>query len=179
VNLSARQLKQPEFADRVCEILTAHNIPAAALEFEITEMSATQSESAVIERLRGLRAKGVRISIDDFGTGFSSVSVLRVFPVDSLKIDTSFVRDLVLDPNDAAVASAVVALARSMGLTVVAEGVENPAQLDFLFAQGCEMWQGYLCCPPVNAAEVRAVLGRRPSAGVRKPTALDTGTTHG
>ena len=104
---------------------------------------------------------GVRISIDDFGTGFSSVSILRHFPVDALKIDTSFVRDLVMDPNDAAIAVAVIALAKSMGLTVVAEGVENPAQLDFLRAQGCEMWQGYLCCPPVATADVRSVLGRR------------------
>jgi EAL domain-containing protein (putative c-di-GMP-specific phosphodiesterase class I) len=111
---------------------------------------------------------GIRISIDDFGTGFSSVSVLRHFPVDSLKIDTSFVRDLVLDPNDAAIATAVVALAKSMGLTVVAEGVENPAQLEFLRDQGCEMWQGYLCCPPVQESEVRSILGRRSGGAVRR-----------
>ncbi len=114
---------------------------------------------------------GIRISIDDFGTGFSSVSVLKRFPVDSLKIDTSFVRDLVLDPNDAAIATAVVALAKSMGLTVIAEGVENPAQLDFLRQQGCEMWQGYLCCPPVQTSEVRAVLGRRPGAPLKRVAA--------
>ena len=109
------------------------------------------------------------------GTGFSSVSVLRVFPVDALKIDTSFVRDLVLDPNDAAIAGAVIALAKSMGLTVIAEGVENPAQLEFLRAQGCEMWQGYLCCPPVQTSEVRAVLGRRSGGNVarRLPTPGD------
>jgi len=110
----------------------------------------------------------VKISIDDFGTGFTSVSLLKHFPVDSLKIDTSFVRDLVLDPNDAAIATAVIALAKSMGLTVIAEGVENPAQLEFLREQGCEMWQGYLCCPPVQASEVRQVLGRRASGNLRR-----------
>jgi EAL domain-containing protein (putative c-di-GMP-specific phosphodiesterase class I) len=163
VNLSPRELKQPDLVERITETLKANDMPPTAVEFEITEASATQSEPEVIERLRKLRAMGIKISIDDFGTGFSSVSVLRVFPVDSLKIDTSFVRDLVLDPNDAAIAAAVVALAKSMGLQVIAEGVENPAQLDFLRSHGCEMWQGYLCCPPVVPAEVRAVLGRRSS----------------
>jgi len=168
VNISGRQLKQPDFVDMVKLTLAEANVPASAVEFEITEMSATQSESAIVDRLRALRAMGVRISIDDFGTGFSSVSLLRVFPVDALKIDTSFVRDLVLDPNDAAIAAAVVALAKSMGLTVIAEGVENPAQLDFLRAQGCEMWQGYLCCPPVQTSEVRAVLGRRSGGALKR-----------
>jgi diguanylate cyclase (GGDEF)-like protein len=167
VNISARQLKQPDFVDQVRVVLAETALPGSALEFEITEMSATQSESASVDRLRDLRAMGIRISIDDFGTGFSSVSVLKHFPVDSLKIDTSFVRDLVLDPNDAAIATAVVALAKSMGLTVIAEGVENPAQLEFLRQQGCEMWQGYLCCPPVQTAEVRSVLGRRSGGAAR------------
>ena len=161
VNISARQLKQPDFVERVHAILAETGVPGSAVEFEITEMSATQSAPEIVDRLRQIRTRGIRISIDDFGTGFSSVSVLRVFPVDALKIDTSFVRDVVLDPNDAAIATAVVALAKSMGLTVIAEGVENPAQLDFLRAQGCEMWQGYLCCPPVQTSEVRSVLGRR------------------
>ena len=174
VNISSRQLKQPDFVDTVRITLAEANVPPSAIDFEITEMSATQSESAIVDRLRALREMGVKISIDDFGTGFSSVSVLRTFPVDALKIDTSFVRDLVLDPDDAAIAAAVVALAKSMGLTVIAEGVENPAQLEFLRAQGCEMWQGYLCCPPVQTSEVRAVLGRRSGGAMRKvPTPLD------
>jgi diguanylate cyclase (GGDEF)-like protein len=178
VNLSSRELKQPDLVERVSDILRTHSVAPSAIEFEITEMSATQSEAAVIERLRALRALGIRISIDDFGTGFSSVSVLRVFPVDSLKIDTSFVRDLVLDPNDAAIAAAVVALARSMGLQVIAEGVENPAQLDFLRSHGCEMWQGYLCCPPVGAGEVRGILGRRSGNTATRPIVSDGETTH-
>ncbi len=171
VNLSPRELKQPDLVDQVNEILKAQGIPHNAIEFEITEASATQSETVVIERLRTLRALGIKISIDDFGTGFSSVSVLKTFPVDSLKIDTSFVRDLVLDPNDAAIAAAVVALAKSMGLQVIAEGVENPAQLEFLRSHGCEMWQGYLCCPPVVPGEVRAVLGRRSGSGMPRQSA--------
>ncbi|HEU4996618.1 MAG TPA: EAL domain-containing protein [Gemmatimonadaceae bacterium] len=174
VNISSRQLKESDFVATVRLILAETGVPASAVEFEITEMSATQSEPAIIDRLRALRDLGIRISIDDFGTGFSSVSVLRVFPVDALKIDTSFVRDLVLDPDDAAIAAAVVALAKSMGLTVIAEGVENPAQLEFLRAQGCEMWQGYLCCPPVQTSEVRTVLGRRSGGALRqKPTPSD------
>lgn len=168
VNISARQLKQPDFVDYVRVVLAETALPGSALEFEITEMSATQSESASVDRLRALRAMGIRISIDDFGTGFSSVSVLKHFPVDALKIDTSFVRDIVLDPNDAAIATAVIALAKSMGLTVIAEGVENPAQLEFLRQQGCEMWQGYLCCPPVQTAEVRSILGRRSGGAMRR-----------
>ncbi|HEX7940111.1 MAG TPA: EAL domain-containing protein, partial [Gemmatimonadaceae bacterium] len=168
VNVSGRQLKQPDFVERVVTVLADNKLSPSALELEVTEMSATNSEPAIVERLRKLRELGVRVSIDDFGTGFSSVSVLRTFPVDALKIDTSFVRDLVLDPNDAAIATAVVALAKSMGLMVVAEGVENPAQLDFLRKQGCEAWQGYLCCPPVQASELRSVLGRRASGAVQR-----------
>ena len=173
VNISSRQLKQADFVDRVRIVLAEEAMPADALELEITEMNATQSAPEIIDRLRTLREMGVRISIDDFGTGFSSVSVLRHFPVDALKIDTSFVRDLMLDPNDAGVASAVVALARAMGLQVVAEGVENPSQLDFLRAHGCEMWQGYLCCPPVIESEVRTVLGRRSGAVRRLSSPVD------
>ena len=168
INISSRQIRQEDFVDKVRLVLAETGVPADSLEFEITEMSATQSEPAIIDRLRAIREMGIRISIDDFGTGFSSVSVLRVFPVDALKIDTSFVRDVVSDPNDAAIAGAVVALAKAMNLTVIAEGVENPAQLEFLRAQGCEMWQGYLCCPPVPSSEVRSVLGRRSGGLTRR-----------
>jgi diguanylate cyclase (GGDEF)-like protein len=174
MNISSRQLRQEDFVDKVRIVLAETGVPADSLELEITEMSATQSEPAIIDRLRALREMGIRISIDDFGTGFSSVSVLRVFPVDALKIDTSFVRDVVSDPNDAAIAGAVVALAKAMNLTVIAEGVENPAQLEFLRAQGCEMWQGYLCCPPVPSSEVRTVLGRRSGGHVRRSLTTPT-----
>jgi diguanylate cyclase (GGDEF)-like protein len=174
VNISGRQLKQPDFVDHVRLALAETALPGSAIEFEITEMSATQSEAAGVERLRELRRMGIKISIDDFGTGLSSVSVLKHFPVDALKIDTSFVRDLVLDPNDAAIATAVVALAKSMGLTVIAEGVETPAQLEFLRQQGCEMWQGYLCCPPIQASDVPQILGRRSGGAARRiSTPLD------
>lgn len=170
VNISARQLRQPDFVDRVRVIVAEEGLPFAAIEMEISEMTAMQSEPVIVDRLRVLREMGIRVSIDDFGTGFSSVSALRHFPVDALKIDTSFVRDLILDPNDATIAAAVVALAKSMGLQVIAEGVENPAQLEFLREQGCEMWQGYLCCPPVTEGEVRAALGRRSGGAPRIPT---------
>ena len=174
VNISSRQLKQHEFVDHVRLVLAETALPGSAVEFEITEMSATQSEASTVDRLRELRKMGIKISIDDFGTGVSSVSVLKHFPVDALKIDTSFVRDLVLDPNDAAIATAVVALAKSMGLTVIAEGVETPAQLEFLRQQGCEMWQGYLCCQPIQMSEVPQILGRRSGGAARRiSTPLD------
>jgi diguanylate cyclase (GGDEF)-like protein len=171
VNVSPRQLKQPGFDMDVMRVLREHRLPASALILEITESSAAQSDTESVRQLRVLRELGVWIAIDDFGTGYTSLAALRAFPVDALKIDTSFVRNL-QDRNDAAIAAAAIALAKALGLVVVAEGVENPAQLEFLRSQGCEFWQGYLCCPPVEANEAGRVLGR--SSGVVAP-AVDIG----
>src|SRR5262249_11405713 len=137
----------------------------SALELEISESAAGRSDDATVERLRALRALGARIAIDDFGTGYTSLGVLRDFPADSLKIDTSFVRDLLTSPRAGEIATAVVGLAHALQLTVVAEGVENPAQLELLRRRGCELWQGYLCCPPVTANDVATVLGRKLGVG--------------
>jgi EAL domain-containing protein (putative c-di-GMP-specific phosphodiesterase class I) len=171
INVSPRQLKQPGFDMDVMRMLREHRLPASALILEITESSAAQSDTESVRQLRVLRELGVWIAIDDFGTGYTSLAALRAFPVDALKIDTSFVRNL-QDRNDAAIAAAAIALAKALGLVVVAEGVENPAQLEFLRAQGCEFWQGYLCCPPVPANEAGRVVARS-SGGVAAPTGME------
>jgi EAL domain-containing protein (putative c-di-GMP-specific phosphodiesterase class I) len=167
VNLSMRQLQDRGLVDLVRSVLEENRLPASALELEINETSATESGSDAVSQLRELKKLGVHISIDDFGTGYSSLSSLRMFPVDTLKIDTSFVRNLVRDANDTAIAVAVIALARSLGLRVIAEGVEHPSQLDFLHQQQCEAWQGYLCCAPVDATESKLVLRRMSAAAGR------------
>ena len=160
VNLSVRQLQHPELVATVSRILDDTELPPSALELEITESIATQSDGGAIQKLRELKRLGVRISIDDFGTGYSSLSALRLFPVDALKIDQSFVRDITVDPNDAAIASAVIALGRSLKLTVIAEGVETEQQLAFLRRQRCDAWQGYLFAQPASAEECEVVLAR-------------------
>ena len=167
VNLSTRQLQQPGLADLVRNTLDEFSLPPSALELEINETSATESGADAVRQLASLKALGVGISIDDFGTGYSSLQSLRTFPVDTLKIDTSFTRNLVRDANDTAIAVAVIALARSLGLRVVAEGVEHPTQLDFLYAQQCEAWQGYLCSAPLDPAAAKNVLRRMTTAGGR------------
>jgi diguanylate cyclase (GGDEF)-like protein len=158
VNVSARQLKQNDFASMVLRALGESAVPPTSLTLEVAESDAAQADSIATSALQALRDHGVRVAIDDFGTGYTSLSALRRFPVDALKIDTSFVRDLMHDQNDAAIAAAAIALARALGLAVVAEGVENPAQLEFLRAQKCELWQGYLCCPPVRPEQIDRVL---------------------
>jgi diguanylate cyclase (GGDEF)-like protein len=161
LNASTRQLRQPDFVELVRRLLLEHGLPGDALELEISEVSAAQIDEPATNRLRELRAMGVRIAIDDFGTGYTSLAKLRAFPVDALKIDTTFVRDLVTNPRNAEIAAAVIALAKALKLSVTAEGVENPGQLEFLREQGAEQWQGYLCCPPVGAVEAGGAIGRK------------------
>ena len=119
---------------------------------------------AVVARMQALRQLGVRFSIDDFGTGFSSLAYLKRLPLDQLKIDQGFVRDVLTDPNDAAIARTVVALATSLGLRVIAEGVETEAQREFLARNHCHAWQGYLLSPPVPVAEFEALVQRTNTA---------------
>ena len=160
VNLSVRQLQQPDFVPLVSEILAETGITSETLELELTESMAMQSDGDTLGKLRELKRLGVRISIDDFGTGYSSLSALRLFPADSLKIDRSFVGDIVTDPDDAAIAEAVIALARSLKLQVIAEGVETREQLEFLRDHQCDYWQGYLFCQPRPASACSAMLSR-------------------
>ncbi len=160
VNLSARQLQQPNLAKFVDGALSLNGVPAALLELEITESAAMQNVESTKSVLHALRAMGVRISIDDFGTGQSSLSYLKNFPLSTLKIDRTFVRDIALDSDDEAIVRAIVALAHVLKLDVVAEGVETDAQLAFLREAGCEEGQGYLFSRPLPAPEAQLLLGR-------------------
>ncbi|HUP64551.1 MAG TPA: EAL domain-containing protein [Thermoanaerobaculia bacterium] len=148
VNLSARQFHQSDLTEQVRQALEESRLPARLLELEITETNAMQDVNKTIAILRELKELGVRIAIDDFGTGYSSLSYLKQFPVDTLKLDQSFVRDLIA-PQDAKIVSGVIAMAHSMSLQVMAEGVETLSQLDFLRANECDKLQGFLFSRPL------------------------------
>ena len=152
VNVSAVQFGQPRLLEVVSRTLTETGFPAEALQLEITESVLMQDAESAIGMLRAFKAMGVRISVDDFGTGYSSLSYLKRFPIDVLKIDKSFVRDLPDDEEDAAIVRAILALAHSLHLTTVAEGVETAAQVGFLRAERCERFQGYHFSRPVDVA---------------------------
>ncbi|HEX8254836.1 MAG TPA: EAL domain-containing protein, partial [Thermoanaerobaculia bacterium] len=164
VNLSVTQLQQADLADRVRQILAETGLPPRMLELEITESSAMQSPETSIRMLYDLKKIGLRISLDDFGTGHSSLSYLKRFPIDTLKIDQSFVRDIIEDPDTAAIVTAIIAMAHSLRLKVIAEGVEFTEQANFLRRHDCDQMQGYLIKPPVAATEFLAFVGES-SAG--------------
>jgi len=151
VNLSARQFQEASLVAQVTDALADSGLDPRCLQLEITESSAMQNAQTAIQTLRELKSLGVGLSIDDFGTGYSSLSYLKRFPIDTLKIDQSFIRDIGRDPDDAAIASAIIALAHTLKLTVVAEGVETSGQLAFLAAHGCDRAQGYLLSRPFPA----------------------------
>lgn len=152
VNISARQFRDSDIVKVVLDAVIQTNINPRDLEVEITESMLMEDTSVNIAALKELKDNGVHISIDDFGTGYSSLSYLKRFNIDALKIDKSFVRDITTDPDDAAIASAVIALGQSLRLIVVAEGVETEDQLVFLKTQGCHEAQGYLFSRPLTAA---------------------------
>jgi diguanylate cyclase (GGDEF)-like protein/PAS domain S-box-containing protein len=153
VNLSVTQLQQGDLLQRVRDVLEETKLPARLLELEITESSAMQSPETSIRTLYDLKKLGIRISLDDFGTGHSSLSYLKRFPIDTLKIDQSFVRDITSDPDTAAIVTAIIAMAHSLRLKVIAEGVEFTEQAAFLQRYSCDQMQGYLIKPPVPADE--------------------------
>ena len=160
VNLSPRQFQQRDLAKRIRGIIDQPDFKPEHLELEITESMVMQNVDRAIATLEELRRIGVRIAIDDFGTGYSSLAVLKRFPVDCLKVDRSFVRDIPDDADDMAITRSVIALAHSMGLSVVAEGVETEAQRSFLIETGCDEMQGFLFSKPLPAAELaERVLG--------------------
>jgi diguanylate cyclase (GGDEF)-like protein/PAS domain S-box-containing protein len=158
VNLSVTQLHQGDLVERVRQILDETQLPPRLLELEITESSAMLSPETSIRTLYDLKKLGIRISLDDFGTGHSSLSYLKRFPIDTLKIDQSFVRDINSDPDTAAIVTAIIAMAHSLRLKVIAEGVELTEQANFLRRYGCDQMQGYLVKPPVPATEFVAIL---------------------
>jgi diguanylate cyclase (GGDEF)-like protein/PAS domain S-box-containing protein len=158
VNLSARQFHGQDVAQQVARLLAATGADPQFLTLEITESVLMENPAAATETMRRLAAMGVRLAIDDFGTGYSSLANLKRFPIQSLKIDRSFVRELTTDADDAAIVNAVIALAHSMKLDVVAEGVETDEQLGFLRAHGCDQMQGFCFSRPVEASALEALL---------------------
>ena len=166
VNVSARQFRQDDFVADVLEVLARSGADPARLELELTESSLVIDVDKVVAKMDALKARGVGFSLDDFGTGYSSLAYLKRLPLDQVKIDRGFVRDILVDPNDAAIAGMIIVLAESLGLGVVAEGVESEAQRAFLAQQGCRTYQGYLFSRPLAVAELETYLDARcaPSA---------------
>lgn len=157
VNISAHEFRQPEFARSVRAILLETGLPAERLELEITESTVMHSADSAAETLDELKRMGVKLAIDDFGTGYSSLSYLRRFAVDRLKIDRSFVADVESDLDAAALVASIIALGRSLGLNMVAEGVENSGQADFLRNLACQRVQGFHFYHPLSAEEVLTI----------------------
>lgn len=158
VNISPRQFRQNDFVERVERSLKQHQLPFSLLKLEITEGIVIQNLDDTISKMRRLKKLGVSFAMDDFGTGYSSLTYLKRLPVDALKIDQSFVRDATHDPNDAEIIRAIVAMARSLNLEVIAEGVETPEQLAFLQKLGCHLFQGYLHSRPLPIEGFRQLL---------------------
>ncbi|MBX9935813.1 MAG: EAL domain-containing protein [Burkholderiaceae bacterium] len=161
VNVSARQLKQPNFVTSVLTTLERTGAKPKLLKLELTESMLVADVEVIIDKMSALKAKGLVFSLDDFGTGYSSLAYLKRLPLSQLKIDQGFVRNIVTDPNDVAIAKMVVALAESMGLAVIAEGVELQAQADFLAHLGCHAYQGYLFSRPVPLSALEAFVRNR------------------
>ncbi len=158
VNVSIRQFRQPDFVPQVLEVLKSTGADPGRLKLELTESLLVENVEDVIVKMTELKEKGVTFSLDDFGTGYSSLSYLKLLPLDQLKIDQSFVRDVFSDTNDAAIARTIIALGQSLGLKVIAEGVETAEQRDFLKINGCMAYQGFLFSPPLPIEQFDAFL---------------------
>jgi EAL domain-containing protein (putative c-di-GMP-specific phosphodiesterase class I) len=158
VNVSARQFEEKHLVERIAVALRDTGLAPCALELEVTESLLMRDMQQAVERMRELKAMGVSLSIDDFGTGYSSLSALKSFPISTLKIDKSFVRDLAHSLDDQAIALAVISLGHRLNLRVIAEGVETGEQREFLAANECDEMQGYLFSPPVPAERITEML---------------------
>jgi diguanylate cyclase (GGDEF)-like protein/PAS domain S-box-containing protein len=155
VNVAAMQLRQDDFVTRVLGLLDKHGLPPTALEIEVTEhVLLDGGDDRIAHTLAAIRSHGIRVSLDDFGTGYASLTHLKRFPVDCLKVDQSFVRDIVRDPDDAILTRTIITLAHSLGMEAVAEGVESIEQYQFLEEQGCDYAQGYLIARPIARRDV-------------------------
>jgi predicted signal transduction protein with EAL and GGDEF domain/ActR/RegA family two-component response regulator len=161
VNVSALQLQRLSFIDEVCEALEASGLPADMLELEITESAIMENVERATEIMNALRELGVHIALDDFGIGYSSLAHLRRFPIDKLKIDQSFVKDVALESGEAAIVRAITAMGHELQLKVMAEGVETAAQIGYLKRNHCDEFQGYVFGEPVPAARAVTLLKRR------------------
>jgi EAL domain-containing protein (putative c-di-GMP-specific phosphodiesterase class I) len=162
VNFSARQFFQPRFHETVMQVLSEVGLPPDALELEITESLLVQNNEENVSLLKQLSATGVQLSLDDFGTGYSSLSYLQRFPIDALKIDRSFVNGIDHDENQTAIVTAIIAMAHSLRLKVIAEGVESRSQAAFLKEHGCITVQGYFYSEPVPASDFNRLLHEKP-----------------
>jgi len=171
VNISGRHLAEPDFVDEVVDILSRFAVDPSLLELEITESTLIESFEHARDKLTRLRAAGVRFAVDDFGTGYSSLRYLKQLPIDALKIDKTFVDQIVDDEEDAAIVQGTIALAHGLGIRATAEGVETQEQLLFLKAYRCDLLQGYLLSRPVSGGALRAML--RPTSGSHP---IDTGS---
>ena len=160
VNVSARQFRENNFVSQTLATLERTRANPQRLKLELTESVLIADAEDVIVKMNALKAIGIGFAIDDFGTGYSSLSYIKRLPLERLKIDQSFVRNILMDANDAAISRAVIAMATSMGLGVMAEGVETEAQRDFLASLGCHTYQGYLFSKPLPVAEFEAFATR-------------------
>jgi diguanylate cyclase (GGDEF)-like protein/PAS domain S-box-containing protein len=158
VNVSARQMAEKDFVQSVAQVLADTGLPPSCLELELTESQVMNDIEHAISVMHELKKLGVLLAIDDFGTGYSSLAHLKRFEIDVLKIDQTFVRDLTVDPDDAAIVTTIIALATNLGLEVISEGVETVEQLDFLHRHGCRQMQGYYFSRPAPASVIEAVL---------------------
>ena len=161
VNVSEIQLRQPDFVKQVFSVIDHTGADPTKLKLELTESLFVESVEDVIDKMRQLKERGVGFSLDDFGTGYSCLSYLKRMPLDQLKIDQSFVRDILVDENEASIAYTIIGLARSLGLEVIAEGVETEAQRQFLYESGCYQYQGYLFSKPLPIEHFDAFLINR------------------
>ena len=158
INLSPVQFRNLHLADQIISLISDHDIPRHAIEFEITETVVVQNMQMAIDTLNQLRDAGFSIAIDDFGVGYSTFSYLKNFPVNEVKIDKSFISDIDDGATNAAIISAIIAMAHSLGLTVVAEGIETEDELRFLQDMQCDQVQGYLISKPLPAEEINKLL---------------------
>ncbi len=162
VNVSGRQFREPDFVDMVADALESSKLPPELLELELTESLLISNEQQAQQKLQHLKQMGIYLAIDDFGTGYSSLAYLKHFPLDRLKVDRSFINDILCDPDDAAITEAIIAMAHSLKLKVIAEGVETREQLLFLEDRGCDEIQGYYISRPLSEHDLLAfVTGRR------------------
>jgi diguanylate cyclase (GGDEF)-like protein/PAS domain S-box-containing protein len=158
VNVSVRQFRDPDFVDDVTAAIRSAGIEPRKLKLELTESLLAEEMEATVAKMASLKEMGVSLSLDDFGMGYSSLSYLKVLPLDQLKIDREFVKDILTDANDAAIARTIIGLAQSLGLGVIAEGVETQEQRAFLAQQGCYEYQGFLFCKPLPIEELEAFM---------------------
>jgi EAL domain-containing protein (putative c-di-GMP-specific phosphodiesterase class I) len=158
--MSARQFRHPDFVDQVLAVIELTGVDPTKLKLELTESLLLEDVEETIAKMVRLKAVGVGFSLDDFGTGYSSLTYLKRLPLDQLKIDQSFVRDVLTDQNDAAIARTIVTLASSLGLSVIAEGVETEAQRNFLASVDCHAYQGYLFGRPEPASGIESFIQR-------------------